>query len=66
MSDDRIDEDRDEHESFGVAGADRPPTPDEERLADEAAEDVDLEEVAEHYQDMAERGSHQHGEGRID
>jgi hypothetical protein len=62
MSDDQ---DRDE-ESFGEPTADRPPTPEEERLADEAAEDVDLESVAEHYEEMTERGVHQKGEGRID
>lgn len=43
--------------------ADREPTPDEEAAADE---DVLEEGVAEHYQDMAERGAKQKGEGRID
>jgi hypothetical protein len=42
---------------------DRPPTSDEAEAADE---DVLEEGVAEHYQDMAERGAKQKGEGRID
>lgn len=68
MSDDRIDDARDEqeHEDFGEAQADRPPTEDEERLAEEAARGVDVGKVAEHYEDMAERGAQQKGEGRID
>jgi hypothetical protein len=42
--------------------ADREPTPDEER----AAEGNELpESVVEHEQEMAERGAHQKGEGRI-
>jgi hypothetical protein len=43
--------------------ADRPPTDEEEKEADEEPLD---EGVAEHYQDMAERGAHQRGEGRIE
>jgi hypothetical protein len=45
-----------------VARPDRPATPDEEALADE--EQVD-DEVREHYQDMAERGVQERGEGHI-
>jgi hypothetical protein len=44
------------------AGADRMPTPDEERVADSLESDP---EVAEHYEEMAERGANQKGEGRI-
>lgn len=47
------------------AGADRPPTPDEERVAEEVAADVDVAEVTAHEKEMAERGAHQEGEGRI-
>jgi hypothetical protein len=44
------------------AGADREPTTDEERLA----EGNDLpDSVVEHEHEMAERGVHQKGEGRI-
>jgi hypothetical protein len=45
-----------------TAGADRQPTPDEEQIAD--AQELDPE-VAEHYQEMIERGADQQGEGRI-
>jgi hypothetical protein len=44
------------------AGADRAPTADEERIADEHQPDP---EVAEHEREMAERGARQEGEGRI-
>ena len=44
------------------AGADRMPTEEEERIADESSIDDD---VREHEQDMAERGARQQGEGRI-
>ena len=46
------------------AGSDRPPTPEEEAVAEELPGiDADVEE---HYQEMAERGAKQKGEGRID
>jgi hypothetical protein len=45
--------------------ADREPTPEEEREAERAAADVDLEQVSEHYEEMAERGAHVEGEGKI-
>jgi hypothetical protein len=44
------------------AGADRMPTPEEAAIADTLATDPD---VAEHYEEMAERGADQKGEGRI-
>lgn len=44
------------------AGADRMPTPEEEAVADEQELDP---EVARHEQEMAERGAHQEGEGRL-
>jgi hypothetical protein len=51
---------------FTVPSADRPPTPDEERAAERAAEDVDLDTVAEHYQDAAKTGAEVRGEGQIE
>jgi hypothetical protein len=44
------------------AGADRMPTDDEERLAEEHQTD---ESVAEHETEMLERGARQRGEGRL-
>ncbi len=44
------------------AGADRMPTPDEERLAEAHPSG---ESVAEHEEEMLDRGAHQRGEGRI-
>jgi hypothetical protein len=48
--------------------AGRAPTPEEEAAADEAKSALDAagetEEVAEHYEEMIERGAHQKGEGR--
>ena len=43
-------------------GPDRPPTPEEEQAAERAQMPAG---TAEHYQEMAERGAHQQGEGRI-
>jgi hypothetical protein len=51
-----------EHEAHRAAGADREPTPDEERLAE--ANDLP-DSVIEHEREMAERGARQNGEGRI-
>ena len=45
------------------AGPDRMPTPEEEELAERQQMPPD---TAEHYEEMAERGAHQQGEGRID
>ncbi len=44
------------------AGADRAPTADEEKSAERADADPD---VAQHYEEMAERGANQKGEGRL-
>ena len=49
--------DRDPHTDAG-----RDPTPEEERLADENELDPS---VAEHEEEMLERGAHQQGEGRL-
>jgi hypothetical protein len=52
-----------EREDAGTqAGADRPPTEDEERRAEEKTLD---ESVIEHEEEMLERGAKQRGEGRV-
>jgi hypothetical protein len=48
------------------AEADRPPTPEEERAAERAAKGVDVAKVAEHEEEMLERGAHVKGEGQIE
>jgi hypothetical protein len=45
-----------------VHAPDRPPSPDEEARAEEQHVD---ENVRAHYEDMAERGANQRGEGRV-
>ncbi len=45
--------------------ADRPATPEEERLADEAAQTIDLDAVAVHEREMDELGAAVKGEGEI-
>lgn len=48
--------------------SDRPPTAEEEAAAEEdsnGSSDVDRSGVAAHEQEMAERGAHQQGEGKI-
>lgn len=47
-----------------TAGADRPPTDEEARLAEDQEEKA-TEQVAAHEREMAERGANQKGEGRI-
>jgi hypothetical protein len=44
---------------------DRMPTPEEERLAEEVAGEVDVDAVGEHYGEMARTGAEVEGEGRI-
>jgi hypothetical protein len=46
-------------------GADRGPTEEEERLADEAAATIDEAEVAKHEREMDELGADVKGEGEI-
>ena len=41
------------------------PTADEERAAEEARGDVDLDEVEEQYRDSVEKGKHVKGEGDV-
>jgi hypothetical protein len=54
--------DADRRDAVADHGADREPTPDEERLADEQQLDP---EVAETYEEAIERGAHVRGEGEI-
>ena len=49
-------------EAKDAADAGREPTPEEEEAADSNEPD---EEVAEHYEEMTERGAKQRGEGRV-
>lgn len=53
-------------ESFREPVADRPPTEDEARAAERAAADVDVDQVAEHYEEMIELGAEVQGEGQIE
>lgn len=52
-------------ERFTEPHADRPPTVEEERAAEKAAKDVDLDDVAEHYSEMEEIGKNVKGEGDL-
>jgi hypothetical protein len=52
-------------DAFVEAGADRMPTPQEEIAADASAKYVDLDEVAEHAEEMMELGANVKGEGQI-
>ena len=47
------------------AKPDRPPTEAEERAAEAAAKNVDVEKVAENYEEMTEVGADVKGEGQI-
>ena len=46
--------------------ADREPTAQEEKDAETSARSVDVAEVADHYEEMAERGANVAGEGQIE
>lgn len=53
-------------ESGIVAGADRPPTPEEEHAAEGAAPNAAAERsVAEHFEEMIELGAEVKGEGQV-
>ena len=54
--------DAEAHEANAEHDADRDPTPEEAEIADSLEPDAD---VAEHEREMAERGAHQKGEGRL-
>ena len=53
-------------EEFQDAKADREPTPEEEATAERVAKDVDVAEVAESYEHMAELGANVRGEGQVE
>jgi hypothetical protein len=53
-------------EPFREPVADRPPTADEAQAAERAAADVDVDAVAEHYEEMAELGADVRGEGQLE
>lgn len=55
------------HEAARGAGADRMPTPDEERAAERAAAGLadEMPEIAEHYEEMSELGANVKGEGEV-
>ena len=55
-----------EPEEFREAGADRPPTKDEEETADAAAAEVDIDRVAEAFERQNEVGANVKGEGQIE
>lgn len=57
-SDQRADE-------FTEVSAGPVPTPAEEAAAERAKDTVDLDEVAEHYRDMTEKGKNVEGEGAV-
>lgn len=56
----------DEGERFTTPHADREATPEEAAAAERAAERIDVEAVAEHEREMAERGATVEGEGQIE
>lgn len=51
---------------FTEPKADRPPTEEEEAVADRVAEDVDLGSVGDHYREATETGAQVQGEGQIE
>ncbi len=53
-------------ERFTDPAPDRPPTPEEERAAEQAARSVDVDEVAAHAEEMTQRGANVRGEGEIE
>jgi hypothetical protein len=52
-------------DEFTEPSAGPTPTPEEERAAERSADDVDLDAVGEHYQEMNDKGADTKGEGRI-
>ena len=53
-------------EPVNEARPDRPPTEEEERVAERVSKDVDLDKTSENYEEMAELGADIKGEGQID
>lgn len=65
MTDFNTDTSNQQADEFTEPSAGPTPTPDEDRAADRSADDVDLDKVDEHYQEMNEKGANAEGEGRI-
>jgi hypothetical protein len=55
-----------QRETFTESTADRPPTAAEEAAAERAADGVDVDEVAERYEQAMETGARVKGEGEIE
>jgi hypothetical protein len=55
----------DERDARSSHDPDRPPTSDEEEMAERVASDVDLDSVSEHEEEMTRLGADVEGEGRI-
>ena len=52
-------------DEFTEPSAGPTPTPEEERAAERSADDVDLDQVEEHYEEMNEKGANVDGEGKV-
>lgn len=52
-------------DDFSTRHANRAPTPDEEAAAESGATEVDLDDVAEHFEKAAKLGANVRGEGEI-
>jgi hypothetical protein len=66
MSDISTDSGGQRADEFTEPSAGPEPTPAEEAAADRSREQVDLEQVDEHYREMNSLGAHAEGEGRIE
>ncbi len=63
MSEFNTDTSKQEAEKFTESSAGPVPTDAEEAAAERAKDDVDLDKVADHYDDMTEKGKNVEGEG---
>jgi hypothetical protein len=65
MTDFNTDTNNQRADEFTEPSAGPVPTENEERAAERSADDVDLESVDEHYQEMNEKGATTQGEGKV-
>lgn len=65
MNDFDTDTNSERADEFTEPSAGPPPTPEEERAAERSADDVDLDQVEKHYQEMNEKGANVEGEGQV-
>ncbi len=65
MTDFNTDSSTQRADEFTEPSAGPEPTSDEERAAERSADEVDLDAVDEHYQEMNEKGANVRGEGEI-